>query len=190
MTATGRFKPRMLVLPIAALAIYAAVKHGEEASRQTPRTDTSVTLMPAPLFEGSDARKSLFRLQGWIGRHRILVVFFDGTKGATADPTLTHLLEHVSALKSTNTYVAAVSTALPSQNQDTDFPVTFALVTDLPPDFRIHRQWNCYDEAADQPQQAAFLIDQTGNVSEEDGHPAPLRNVDAEIHRLLGSDHE
>jgi hypothetical protein len=175
---------------MAALLIYVAVEHGPARLDRTQSTATSVPVMRAPLFEGTDSTKSLFRLQGWMGRHTIFIVFFDGAKGAAADPVLSHLLGHAADLKRTNTYVAAVSTALPSQNRPARFPRSFALVTDLPPDYSIHRSWNCYDDTANKTVSAVFLVDRVGNVPMQDGHPVPLENPDAEIHRLLGSVHE
>lgn len=190
MSTPARFRLRLLVLPVAAAMIIGAVIYGEHHSDQTPRPTTSAeSTMQAPLFEGSDARRSLFRLQSWLSRHRILLVFFDGEAGAKADPVLSHLLEHAAELRQTNTYVAAVSTALPSQNALLDFPATFALVTDLPPAYGIHRQWNCLDEATGELVHSVFLIDQTGNVQERNGKPVPLSNVDHEIDRLLGTSH-
>ncbi len=190
MTAESRFRPRILVLPAAAILIYAAVEFGPQTSARRRPAQTSIAVMRAPLFEGTDSTKSLFRLQGWLGRHTIFIVFFDGEKGAAADPVLSHLLRHTDDLKRTNTYVAAISTALPSQNRLAGFPGSFALVTDLPPDHSIHRSWNCYDDDANKPLPAVFLIDRVGNVSMKDGLPVPLENPDAEIHRLLGSVHK
>jgi peroxiredoxin len=188
--ARSRFRPRILVLPVAALLIYAAVEYGPQTSPRRRSTQSSVAVMRAPLFEGTDSTRSLFRLHGWLGRHTIFIVFFDGEKGAAADPVLSHLLQHTADLKRTNTYVAAISTALPSQNSTAGFPSSFALVTDLPPDHSIHRSWNCYDDTADKPVTAVFLIDRVGNVPAKDGHPMPLQDAHAEIHRLLGSAHE
>ena len=190
MSKSARFQPRILVLPAAAMLIVGAVIYGERQSEQAvrPNTATEATIQ-APLFEGSDGRRSLFRLQGWLGRHRILLVFFDGEAGATADPVLSHLLEHSAELHSTNTYVAAVSTALPSQNSVLDFPATFALITDLSPNHSIHRKWGCVDETSGELMQAVFLIDRTGNVQEREGKPVPLSNVDHQIDLILGTSH-
>lgn len=190
MTEPTRFRVRILVLPVAAVLIYAAVEYGQQNSARSRPTSTSVSMMQAPLFEGADARKSVFRLQGWLGRHQILLVFFDGRSDAAADPVLRHLREHSADLQRTNTFVAAVSTALPSQNQSVDLPSTFALVTDLPPDCSIHRMWKCFDAGNGKPLQAVFLIDRAGNVAEDGGSPSPLTNVDTEIDRLLGTSHE
>lgn len=178
------------MLPVAALLIYASVEYGLRTSERTGPVGAAVATMRAPLFEGPDAQGSLFRLQSWLSRHTVFVVFFDAEKGVAADPVLTHLLRHTADLKRTNTYVVAVSTALPSQNRPARFPGSFALVTDLPPNHTIHRLWNCYDEASNKPVQAVFLVDRVGNVPVKDRYPLPLRDPDAEIHRLLGSVHE
>lgn len=185
-------RPRFLVLPIAAAAISGMVwyKLSQDHSRSALPSASTAARMPAPAFEALDQDNSITRLRTFLGRHQLFVVFFDGEKGAEADPTLQHLKNHASELKSGGFHVIAISSALPQQNRTADFPSMFHLLTDPAPVWQIHRDWGsgCFNMETGTPRAAVFHIDRAGNV-EGTTEPVPLINPDEEIDRILGVSH-
>ncbi|MHC4877233.1 MAG: redoxin domain-containing protein [Planctomycetota bacterium] len=184
-------KPRILVLPLAAVLILAAViwKQQQTYLPTDPRL-TRYARGPAPSFEATETTETdssgFFRLERYLGRQALLLVFFDGEAGAEASETLQHLRSHADQIDERGIMVVGVSSALPQQNEKLDFPDSFRFVTDLPPIWAAHRRWNCFDESAEQPVSNVFFVDRAGNVPVEDGLPVPLENSSAEIDRVLG----
>jgi len=162
-------KPRVLVLPVAAIAIVVAVQYRlqmPDDPRPDVGTSTGVPLRPAPALEGTDSNNKYFRLQRYLGRHEVFVVFFDGNAGAEKDPVLTELKKHTARLKSQGTIVVAVSSALPQENRKTNFetPIPFVLITDPSQEWKYHRPWGCLDEETGEAISKAFYIDRGGKI--------------------------
>ena len=183
---------RILVLPLAAAIIAGLVWHKlqQDHSRSPETTNGQTARIQAPPIEAIDAENSITRLKSFLGRHNLLVVFFDGEAGAGADKTLQHLKQHSAELKAADYHVIAVSSALPQQNRKTGFPPLFHLLTDPAPIWKVHRTWGsaCFDEEAGSPRQAVFHIDRAGNVAGT-SEPVPLNNPDQQIDELLGLSH-
>ena len=183
---------RILVLPLAAAVIAGLVwhKHNQVHRRQPATANGKIARIQAPPIEAIDAENSITRLKSFLGRHSLLVVFFDGQTGADADKTLHHLKQHSAELKAADYHVIAVSSALPQQNRKTDFPPLFHLLTDPAPVWKVHRNWGsgCFDKKAGSPRQAVFHIDRAGNVTGT-SEPTPLANPDQQIDELLGLSH-
>lgn len=184
-------KPRILVLPLAAALIIAAVvwKQSQTYPPPDPRL-TRYALRPAPSFEATETTETessgFFRLERYLGRQALLLVFFDGEAGAEASQTLQHLRSHADQIRKRGIMVVAVSSALPQQNEKLEFPDSFRFVTDLPPIWSAHRRWNSFDEANEKPIENVFFINRAGHVTVEDGLPVPLDNSASEIDRVLG----
>ena len=134
---------RILVLPLAAAVIAGLVwhKHNQVHRRQPATANGKIARIQAPPIEAIDAENSITRLKSFLGRHSLLVVFFDGQTGADADKTLNHLKQHSAELKAADYHVIAVSSALPQQNRKTDFPPLFHLLTAPAPVWKVHRNW-------------------------------------------------
>ncbi len=133
---------------------------------------------PAENFEGVDIHNEMFRLERYLGRHRILLVFFSRDETAAHDPALLAVREAFPRLTANDVKVVGVSTALPQENRraiDTagDFP--FPLISD--PDESIHRKWSRIDSRTQQPRPGVFLIDRKGTVASLGGIPQPAGNV-------------
>ena len=99
-------------------------------------------LPPRSNFTIKSAPSKIVRLEAYLGRQRVFVVFFEGQAGAYASPTLGYLRHHWKRLRHANIQVIAISTALPQDNRKDiakygDFP--FPLLSD--PDFHVHRDW-------------------------------------------------
>jgi peroxiredoxin len=188
-------RPQLLILPIAAIGIFAAVEYRltQEQPGSTDHTSgTAVSqqqLVLAPTFEARDAQLNFFRLDRFLGRHAVFVVFFDRTAGAGGSEILQHLKSHDDALRRTGTRVLGVSCALPQENRKWEFPESFDLVTDLEEQWEIHRQWGLFNESTRETKPAVFYIDRAGRVAMQAGLPLPLENPDQQIDVLLEIEH-
>lgn len=143
--------------------------------------------IPAPAFEGLDARNQLFRLEKYLGRHRILLVFFDARNTAAADPILLSVNEAHPALDKRDIKVVAVSTALPQENRTAmehtgEYP--FPLISDI--DLTIHRRWGRLHIDGKTPLPGVFLIDRKGNVTATAAAPEPVHDVHLLLKELTG----
>ena len=153
----------------------------------------AVVMRPAPGFEALDSSGHLVRLGAWLGRHRIIVVFFDGERGADNDPDLLALRDRFAELQAMDVKIVGVTASIPQVNRAAmeraggDFP--FPLVSDI--DFqspegtmRIHRHWGRLDSVTDKPLHGLFSIDRKGQVAYVGPIPKPYDNVE-QIIKLL-----
>jgi peroxiredoxin len=143
---------------------------------------------PASAFEGLDAQNQMFRLDRYLHRHRILVVFYSAEETAAGDPQLTAIRERFEALSHSDVKVVGVCTALPQDNRAAmektgEFP--FPLISDV--NLAIHRAWARLDRATEQPLPGVFLIDRKGNVSSLGGVPQPVADLSQLLEELTGS---
>ena len=73
----------LLIPPIAAVVITLLIVY--RLNRPEPvRTQESspvVVARPIPLFQLYDEQSQLVRVQRYVGRHKLLIVFFDGSRG-------------------------------------------------------------------------------------------------------------
>jgi mycoredoxin-dependent peroxiredoxin len=151
-----------------------------------PIQESLTVTAPAPTLELYDQSypSKFVRIEGYLGRNRVIVVFFDGKSGADHSPVLARLREEASRLRSAGVYIMAVSTALPQENRKIiakhgDFP--FPLLSD--PDFHVHRDWGRFDESRGQPLRGVFLVDREGNItwSRHSYRPQPLDDWEAVV---------
>jgi peroxiredoxin len=182
---------RVLVLPISAVVIAALCAY--KLSRSDEPADPNRPLVitrRAPLFELYNQRKppQLTWLKSFLGRHWIVLVFFDEETGLAGDPNLVWLREHAAALRNENVKVFVISTALPQTHRklleellDEEEPVPFQLLTDL--DGSAHQQYGLYDPIKQQYSTGVFLIDRAGNLPWNREHPLPLESPSADLAR-------
>lgn len=154
----------------------------------------ATVMRPAPPFEALDSENHLVRLASWLGRHRIIVLFFNGERGADQDADLLRLRDRYPELQAQDVKVVGVTTALPQENRAAmeraggAFP--FPLVSDFDPQspegmLRIHRHWGRMDPTNEKPLSGAFLVDRKGQVAHLGSIPKPYDNVD-QIFDVLG----
>jgi peroxiredoxin len=184
---------RVLLLALAGTVIGGLCAFKMTRKYPHPATVTARPIAaPAPPFELYDqsSPSQFVRLIGYLGRHQILVVFFDGRSGAHASDVLNRLRDEWSRLREADVRVMAISTALPQENrkdiaQHAAFP--FPLLSD--PDFHVHRAWGRFDGATGTPQQGVFLIDRRGWVgwSRETNAPQPLDSWESAVKELIAS---
>lgn len=167
---------------IAVLCVYKATRRYHKPAHIVLPT----VKQAAPLFELYNENNEPVRLVGYIGRHRILVAFFDGKAGADHDPVLLRLRREFQRLRNNNIKVLAVSTALPQENRkviERSGPFPFPLLSD--PDLRVHRRWGRIDPQTGTPRTGLFLIDRAGEVDAAEGFPRPLSDQDTTIDDLM-----
>ena len=185
-------KPRVLVLPAAAIAIFVAVQYRMQTP-DSPRPDREASggtpLRPTPALEGTDSNNKYFRLKRYLGRHEVFVVFFDGGMGAEEDPVLAELKKHTAKLKSEGIVVVAVSSTLPQENRKTEFetPNPFVLVTDPSQAWKFHRLWGCLNEETGEVIPKAFYIDRGGMIQMLSKRPVALENPAGTIRNRLSA---
>ncbi|GAB4151077.1 MAG: hypothetical protein Tsb009_26280 [Planctomycetaceae bacterium] len=190
---------RVVVLPVAAVVIVVLCVYKLTRSYSPVELPTPDALCEAPHFELPDQKKpsQVVRLKGYVGRHRIILVFFDGEQGAEQDSLLVYLRDNYDSVKAAGIVVLGISTALPQQNRPAErslpqpnpvrvrqaFP--FPLLTDLPPSCRVHRLWGRYDKIREQPTPGVFLIEQNGLVACVGRVPKPLAQPRKTIDEIL-----
>jgi peroxiredoxin len=134
---------------------------------------------PAPLFEGVDENNEIFRLSAYLGRHRIIVAFYDGAAGADRSLDLRAIRDRADDLKRRDVKVVAVSQAIPQENRAAlkgleAFPGP--LVSDI--DGSIHQNWGRMSPDG-KPLTGLFLIDRKGTVAHYAGAPRPYDDFDS-----------
>ncbi|MFQ5731731.1 MAG: redoxin domain-containing protein [Planctomycetaceae bacterium] len=195
---------RVLWLSVSALLIAAACLYKVTRTYDRAQADGRMRRCVAPAFPAPLLNQHLQprRLKAFLGRRRILIVFYDGEKGAEADGVLVRLRDDYDRLKANRVIVLGISTATPQQNRpppkgiafrhpnspETPFP--FDLLTDLPlresgPKHRVHRQWGRLDSTNGRTRPGVFLIARDQTVACDGGKPVPVEDADAAIDELL-----
>jgi peroxiredoxin len=173
---------RLLLLGLAA-GIIGGLCAFKLSRRYPPQNNipTRAVARPAPgveLYDQSSPSR-IVRLEAYLGRERVIVVFFDGESGAHASPMLIYLRDNWNRLRDANIRVIAISTALPQENrkdiaQHGAFP--FPLLSD--PDFHVHRDWGRFKDETSKPLFGLFLVDRKGWVAWSEDSSKPLVTQD------------
>jgi peroxiredoxin len=188
-------KPRVLVLPIAAVVIagLCAYKLSRSDEPADPHRPVRV-IQRAPLFELSDQRKppQSIRLETFVGRHEIVLAFFDEKTGLS-DPVLVWLRQHADKFRRADVKVFAISRGLPQTHRKMlkdaladGEPVPFQMLSDL--DGKVHQQYGLLKLDAQKPETGVFLIDRAGNMPWNLSHPLPLDDPIQELEQKFGSE--
>lgn len=193
---TTSFDRRLLIVAffgfvIVAMCVWRAV---------TPRTPVSKSGLPelrrpAPPFQLYDQTSSLVKLDAYLHRHTIVIVFYDGAAGPEASKPLTELRKLYSILKAEGIVAFGVSTALPQENRrNSQQPFPFALLSDADATSpkSAHKVWGRFvpPPSLDKPPgtiPGVFVIDRTGLVrwNAETNTPAPEPNPNGIAARLM-----
>jgi peroxiredoxin len=183
---------RALVLPISALIIAALCAYKLSRSEEEAASEQPIVLIrQAPFFELYDQRKppQLVRLKSYLGRHRIVLVFFD-ERGGLYDPALEWLRKHAETLRRQDVKVFAISPALPQTHRkmleslEADEPAPFQMLSDL--DGSVHGQYGLSIDKSNQLATGVFLIDRAGNLPGNRKHPLPLKDPPGDLSREFG----
>jgi peroxiredoxin len=168
---------RLLLLGLAAgiivgLCVLKLARHYPPPSRIAARP----VAKPVPgveLYDQSSPSK-IVRLESYLGRERVFIVFFDGQVGAHASPVLGYLRENWERIRPANIHVIGISTALPQENRKDiaeygAFP--FPLLSD--PDLHVHRAWGRIDAKTAKPLFGFFFVDRKGWVASAEESSVP-----------------
>lgn len=172
---------RALILPFSAVVIAGLCAYKLTRSDKPTDADGSVVInRPAPQFELYNHRKppQIIRLASFLGRHRIVLVFFDPENGIQNNEILAWLRRHSESLRSKNVQVFAISTVLPQTHRkmldemlNENEPTPFLMLSDL--DGKVHQRYGRVDETQ-RKLSGVFLIDRVGNLPWNQNHPLPL----------------
>jgi len=171
-------RPRILVLPIAAIVIGGLVFWRLTREERSPTVSRAVALQMAPRFELYDQSSRLVKFERYLGRTRMAVLFYDGEAGADQDALLCSLRDHHDAVEKAGVQVVGISTATPYANRSAgersggEFP--FPLLSDVDLAWPVHRLWGMIDPQTDQPRSGLFLVDRGGRVTAQAGQPIPV----------------
>ncbi|HEY0985207.1 MULTISPECIES: redoxin domain-containing protein [unclassified Schlesneria] len=176
------------------IAIVSAARIVTDKPHSYEEQVAAATIMrPAAGFDALDSDSHLVRLNSWLGRHRIIVVFFDGEAGADQDTNLLRLRDRYAELQALDVKVVGVTAAIPQENRAAmeraggKFP--FPVVSDIDPQspegtLRIHRRWGRLNPANDKTLPGVFLIDRRGMVAHLGPVPKPENDIDQLIQSL------
>ena len=155
------------------------------------------------LFKLYDQKSELVKLSRYVGRHEIVLVFFDGQAGAHGNPTMRLLAENIERIDE-DLIIVGVSDVLPQVNErylkqwnadrnERMLPeLRFVLLSDV--DFsrdgpgekwKVHRQWGRYDSIKKRPLTGIFFIDRKGQVSRGSNGPEVIAEPELLLDRLL-----
>lgn len=184
-------KRRDLVLLLAGIAVFSLTTWRILNPRGLDSAPAEVpeNLHPAPAFELYDQNSRLVKLEAYLHRHIIVLVFFSGTERPDENRTLLQLREFHSTLKENGVIVIAVSNALPQQIRNgSEKPFPFPILSDVTPE-RPGSPCQLWGRStANGISPGVFLIDRSGLVSWSDDRPSPVGDSGQLIRRLVAGE--
>lgn len=165
----------LLIPPIAAVVITLLVVYrlNRPEPVRTQELSPVVTARPLPLFQLYDEQSQLVRVQRYVGRHKLLIVFFDGTRGPDQSELLLSLKKGFRPVYDTGAVALAIGALRPSELRpapndrgeriERAEPFPFSLLADFPVP-EVHRQLGAWDEASDEPREAVVIVDRAGII--------------------------
>lgn len=181
----------LLVIPLALIVIGGLVAYKLTRPPPTvafPTPEALLAARPAPLFQLYDQHSQIVRLAGFLGRHKIVIAFFDGTHGLDESELLRRLRDGFPKIYETKAKLFAISALRPAEHRqgaerEASFP--FPMLSDL--DYYVHRQWGAYNPDREQPREAVFIVDRGGVVRHVHLGPDNLGTADEWVEEILKS---
>jgi peroxiredoxin len=195
-----------MVLPVSAVVITALIAFKLTRRYETAADESSFEaafdVRPAPQFQLYDQNSRTVRLASYKGRHKLLIVFFDGSRGPDHSELLCRLRDNFAKIHDTGAVILAISAARPSQNryganlehlkidssgapaaasQELRYP--FPLLSDVL-DYDVHRRYEAFDMRTGQPREAVFVVDRAGLIQSAHKAPDQLGTADDWIKEL------
>ncbi len=139
----------------------------------------------APRFTLADNSRKVVKLERLLGRHRVVLVFFDAEVGVDQDPRTKVLIENFAAINGAGIEIIAVGTATPFANEEAEkrlgkklpFPILTDIDINNPAPTPAHRLYGVVDERTGDPHPGLFLINRDGSVAFGlNGFPAPVED--------------
>jgi len=159
--------------------VWLGYRNQQQLERSPQSGGPRVAKRLAPRVELYDQKSQLVKFERYLGRTKMVVVFFDGETGADADPWLTQLRNHHDQVKAAGVQVIGIGLATPYANREAekrsqDFP--FPLLSDIGKDTPApaHTQWGRFDPSDGTFQTGVFLVDRSGMVETQAGKFKPV----------------
>lgn len=192
---------RLWLLALAGAVIFGLVLFRERQQdylRSLPPSERPLPRRGAPAFQLYDHHKpsQFVKFERYLGRTKILLVFFDGKIGLDADSETRVLLEHAEDLTRHGVQVVAVSLATPQANRlaldrsgitKAPFPILTDVDLQGPIDAPAHRLYGLFDEQTGQTRTGLFLIDRKQSIAMNlrTGAPYPVDDPQYVIQQLI-----
>lgn len=146
---------------------------------------------PAPPFQLIDQFGRPFQLEGYLHRHRIVLVFFDASQGVDSDSTMRRIREFAPAIKRSGVKLIAISLPLrpeiKSQAENFPFPVLHDTRSGQSDSSSV--LWGTAvlpaESAVAEIRPAMFVIEQTGRVEFKGDKPKPVDNPELFLTQLI-----
>ena len=185
----------VLVIPISAAVIAGLVVFKWTRRYEAPADDIAFDVRPAPYFQLEDTHSRMVRLKSYIGRSKLLIVFFDGSQGPDHSELLSQLGDNYREIHATGAVVLAISAARPSQNrygvnlehlkinpaganssEQDELRYPFTLLSDIL-DYAVHRQYGAFDDRSGKSREAVLVVDRAGLIQYAHLGPEQLGNA-------------
>lgn len=164
----------LLVIPVSAVVIAGLIWYRiNRPTTAAALTTVAATMRPAPLFQLYDEQSQIVRLARYIGRHRMLMVFFDGTRGPDQSELLLELRRKFLPIHESGAIVLAISALRPSElrpapnergeRTSRNEPFPFGMLADIN-NFEVHRLYGAFDDKTNRPREAVFVVDRAGVI--------------------------
>ncbi len=177
---------RLWFLPIAAVVITGLCAY---RATRPPRPVVAVEAQPLRAFppkdwELPDHGFRLVKFNRFLGRHPVVVLFFDSRQPIEEDTLLIWLRDHADEIYDAGWRIIAISPAPPAEvrnaatraGQDWPFPVLTDMHLRNPAPTPVHYLWSRIDRMTGEPLPALFLVDRMGYVVYQNGRPLPEQN--------------
>ena len=177
---------RVLVLPVlaAVIALLCAYKATRTYDRRAGGPAAARARRPVRSFELYDQKSRLVKFERYVGRHRIIVVFYDGRAGADTDANVRRLTQEFDRLNADGVVVVGISRALPQENRRAAARmggIPFLLLSDITGD--VHRLWN--RPLNSQP--GLYWVDRGGRVAWSAAGPQPTADIETVLRAVNDS---
>jgi peroxiredoxin len=189
-----------LVLPAAAVVIVGLIAFKLNRRYEEPAPVAAGDVRPAPLFKLYDEHSQIVRLERYISRKKLLIVFFDGSQGPEYSELLERLRDNFAQIHAAGGQVLAISESRPSQNRyganlehrtsaasDDEIRFPFPLLSDISTSelaAPVHREYGAFDEAKNQPREGVFVVDRAGLIQYTHLGPDRLGSPAEWVHEL------
>ncbi len=188
----GGMGKREILLLIAGAGILAVTLWRENQLREwehDPSRKVVAIRALAPRFTLADHNRNVVKLERVLGRHRVVLVFFDAELGVDQDPRTKSLIENFEAINRAGIEIIAVGTATPFQNEEAEkrlgselpFPVLTDIDINDPAPSPAHRKYGLFEVANKnhdgETRTGFFLIERDGTLPVTlEGIPMPVLN--------------
>lgn len=177
-----RSKAMLVLVPAAVLLIGGAAVWKSRQTRAVSSSSAPKDLRASPSFALADQNSQMVRLESYLHRHHVVLVFFDGRKGPDANPWLKVLNKNHKSIEASGFVVFGVTTALPQQNRKANFELT--LLSEVDPAKPVHTEWGALDESGETIPKM-FYINRARQVQFEGQRPKAVDQPDALVNAIV-----